>query len=100
MQLPPLLAVVMGSEASGISSDMRTVADRCIYLPMYGFTESLNVSVAAALVLQVLITADPSVRGQLIGEGRGAQLLAKWKAAAARTHSDISADDSSLGNQQ
>jgi hypothetical protein len=51
---------------------------------MYGFTESLNVSVAAALVLQTLISRQPGVRGQLLGEGRAAQLEAKWKAAAAR----------------
>jgi hypothetical protein len=51
---------------------------------MYGFTESLNVSVATALVLQTLISRQPSVRGQLLGEGRAGQLEAKWRAAAAR----------------
>jgi hypothetical protein len=51
---------------------------------MYGFTESLNVSVATALVLQTLISKQPAVRGQLLGKGRAAQLEAKWRAAAAR----------------
>ena len=53
---------------------------------MYGFTESLNVSVAAALVLHTLIAAIPSIRGDLTGPGRAQQLEAKWRAAAARAH--------------
>lgn len=52
---------------------------------MYGFTESLNVSVATALVLQTLIAADPSVRGDMSPE-RARQLEAKWRAAASRSH--------------
>ena len=40
-------------------------ADRLIFLPMHGFTESLNVSVATALVLQRLLDACPESRGQL-----------------------------------
>eukprot|EP00775_Hariotina_reticulata_P005274 gene5274-5509_t len=81
LQLPPKLAVVMGSEAKGVSAAVRAAADRCVFLPMYGFTESLNVSVATALVLQTLIAARPSVRGDLIGgEQRAAELEAKWTA--------------------
>lgn len=53
---------------------------------MYGFTESLNVSVAAALVLQTLIATQSAVRGDLVGPGRAEQLKAKWRAAAARAH--------------
>lgn len=52
---------------------------------MYGFTESLNVSVATALVLQTLIAAYPSVRGDL-DPNRAAELEAKWRAAVARAH--------------
>ncbi|WIA21626.1 hypothetical protein OEZ85_000808 [Tetradesmus obliquus] len=84
LEVPQQLAIVMGSEAAGVSQEMRQAADRCVYLPMYGFTESLNVSVATALVLQTLIARQPAVRGQLLGEGRAAQLEAKWRAAAAR----------------
>jgi hypothetical protein len=51
---------------------------------MHGFTESLNVGVASGLVLQALIAADPSIRGQLLGPGRAQQLADKWRAAAAR----------------
>jgi hypothetical protein len=51
---------------------------------MHGFTESLNVGVASGLVLQALIAADPSIRGQLLAPGRAQQLADKWRAAAAR----------------
>jgi tRNA (guanosine-2'-O-)-methyltransferase len=45
------IAIVVGSESKGISSEMAELSDLKLYLPMFGFTESLNVSVAAALFL-------------------------------------------------
>ena len=55
----------MGSEKTGVSAAMLRAADRLVFLPMHGFTESLNVSVATALVLQRLLDACPESRGQL-----------------------------------
>jgi len=48
------LAVVFGNEHSGVSSEMRSFADGTFSIPMYGFVESLNVSVAAAITMQTL----------------------------------------------
>lgn len=45
-----------GTERTGLSADILDAADERLYIPMYGFTESLNVSVAAAIVLQHLST--------------------------------------------
>lgn len=45
------IAVMVGSEAPGLSEKAVQMADLKLYLPMYGLTESLNVSVAAALFL-------------------------------------------------
>jgi tRNA (guanosine-2'-O-)-methyltransferase len=42
-------AVVLGSEKSGISLEMKALADELVILPMYGFVQSYNISVAAAL---------------------------------------------------
>ncbi|KAF8059698.1 csn7 [Scenedesmus sp. PABB004] len=84
LQLPPRVALVVGTEASGISAEMRAAADRRVFLPMHGFTESLNVAVAAALALQALIAAHPGVRGSYDDPGRAAALEAKWRATAAR----------------
>ena len=50
----PRLAVVFGNEHRGVSSEMRALADGAFSIPMRGFVESLNVSVAAAITLQAI----------------------------------------------
>ncbi|MDG2279888.1 MAG: RNA methyltransferase [Flavicella sp.] len=49
-------AFVFGVEKEGVSDMMLEQADGHLKVPMYGFTESLNVSVAAAIVLQDVST--------------------------------------------
>jgi len=44
-------AIIVGEELNGPSDEALQIADRCIYIPMAGMAESLNVSVAAALIL-------------------------------------------------
>jgi len=44
-------AVVLGAEWDGISAEAVQGADRCIVVPMFGMVESLNVSVAGALIV-------------------------------------------------
>ncbi len=44
-------AIVLGNEKEGISSEMRNASDECVLLPMQGFVQSYNISVAAALFL-------------------------------------------------
>lgn len=48
------IALVFGAEVRGISDLVREEADAYLRLPMYGFTESFNISVAAALSLYAL----------------------------------------------
>lgn len=43
--------VVLGNEDEGVSDAVLEVADRNIVIPMYGMVQSLNVSVANALIL-------------------------------------------------
>lgn len=50
------LAVVFGNELEGVSDAARARADGAITVPMMGLTESLNVSVAAACILQRITT--------------------------------------------
>ena len=45
-------AFVFGVEKQGVSETMMSQADGFLKIPMVGFTESLNVSVAAAITLQ------------------------------------------------
>ena len=44
-------AIVIGNEHSGCSPEMVALADGSIVVPMVGFAQSLNVSVAAAVIL-------------------------------------------------
>lgn len=45
------VALVVGNEASGLSKAAVDLSDERVYLPIFGLTESLNVSVAAAIFL-------------------------------------------------
>jgi tRNA (guanosine-2'-O-)-methyltransferase len=48
------IALVFGSELPGISETIMNEADEFLKIPMYGFTESFNISVSAAIVLYQL----------------------------------------------
>ncbi|WP_367897517.1 TrmH family RNA methyltransferase [Leptospira sp. WS58.C1] len=48
-------AILFGSEEHGLSSYAREEADVFLKLPMYGFTESYNISVTVAIVLSHLV---------------------------------------------
>jgi tRNA C32,U32 (ribose-2'-O)-methylase TrmJ len=63
--LPDRFAVVVGREVDGVSPALLAAADRRLFLPMNGFTESFNLSVATALVLQRCFDADPSLVGAM-----------------------------------
>ncbi len=45
------MAFFFGTELTGLSPDVMEQADEFVKVPMYGFTESLNVSVCAALLM-------------------------------------------------
>ncbi len=49
-------ALVFGNELHGVSSEALTESDQRIKIPMYGFTESLNLSVSVAICMNTLIT--------------------------------------------
>ncbi len=48
------VALVFGSELKGLSEEALNNADEYLYIPMVGFSESLNVSVSAAVILNTL----------------------------------------------
>ncbi len=49
-------ALFFGTERSGLSDEIINQADSYIKIPMVGFTESLNISVSAAIVIQDITT--------------------------------------------
>jgi tRNA (guanosine-2'-O-)-methyltransferase len=50
------LALFFGTELTGISETVQEHADEFVMIPMYGFTESFNISVSAALCLHTMVT--------------------------------------------
>jgi tRNA G18 (ribose-2'-O)-methylase SpoU len=83
IELPRSLAIVMGTESTGASPTMLAAADRRVYLPLHGWADSLNLSVAAALFLQRLIDVDDTVVGDMTPEERAA-LRKEWYPKMAR----------------
>lgn len=49
-------AIFFGTEKSGLSEEVMNAADTFIKIPMYGFTESLNISVSAAIIINHITT--------------------------------------------
>lgn len=49
-------ALVFGTEITGITEDVFNMADEFVKIPMYGFTESFNISVSAALCMYEVST--------------------------------------------
>ncbi|MDP7063047.1 MAG: RNA methyltransferase [Planctomycetota bacterium] len=75
--LPEKVAIVMGRESDGVSEEMLQAADKRIFLPMYGFTESFNLSVATGMLLQRLFDICPEAHGNLTADQRNT-IRASW----------------------
>ena len=65
------ICIVMGNEERGISDEMRALADETFYLPMSGFAESFNLSVATAITLAYMKAASGRSGGVAGGCGDG-----------------------------
>lgn len=80
-------ALVFGTELTGITKDVEDVADEFIKLPMYGFTESFNISVCAALCMYNLSTR---IRKEVPDYGLTApekeDIYIEWLKASIRKH--------------
>jgi tRNA (guanosine-2'-O-)-methyltransferase len=48
-------AIVLGNEHRGVTNDAAKYADEVFYIPMYGMVQSLNVSVAAAVIFYEIL---------------------------------------------
>lgn len=50
----PAFAIILGNEGSGVDPELLKLTDANIKIPMYGQAESLNVAVAAGILMYVL----------------------------------------------
>ncbi len=53
------IAVVFGNEVTGVQDSVMQICDGCIEIPQHGMKHSLNVSVAAGIVLWKLVNPNP-----------------------------------------
>ncbi len=51
LDLKKKIAIVLGNEHRGVSNDALSQADKMFRIPMFGMVQSLNVSVAASIIL-------------------------------------------------
>ena len=54
LPLDQKVALVFGTELAGLTEKAKKMADAFVRIPMYGYSESLNISVSAALLLFAL----------------------------------------------
>ena len=83
-------AFFFGTEKEGLSEQVLSQADTYLKIPMVGFTESLNISVAVAIVLQQLTDKlrRNQVAWQLTDEERLSTLI-NWTKKSIRNVKDV-----------
>ncbi len=88
LDLSGQVALVMGSELEGLSEQDAADCDACVVLPMHGFSQSYNVSVAAALCLQrIFLARDAAACPRGLPEEELAVLRDEWYRKAVK-HSE------------
>lgn len=71
-------AVVFGAEQLGVSDLAMDMADDLVHIPMYGFTESFNISVSVALVIQHLLASARGTPDWRLSEAEQLELKDRW----------------------
>ncbi|WP_103072655.1 TrmH family RNA methyltransferase [Aquimarina sediminis] len=83
-------AFFFGREQHGLSDLVLDEADSKLHIPMVGFTESLNISVSAAIILQHISSKlrDTDIRWQLSEEEK-LQKRMEWTKKIIKSHEQI-----------
>jgi tRNA (guanosine-2'-O-)-methyltransferase len=72
-------ALVFGTELEGITEDVINIADTFVRIPMFGFTESFNVSVSAALCLhETTKRSRQSVKNYYLSDEQKIDVYLNW----------------------
>ncbi len=84
------MAFFFGTELTGLSDTVISQADEFVKVPMYGFTESLNVSVCAAIVMYSVVRRlrECGVDWRLSAERRD-EVLFQWYKHAIKSSDEI-----------
>lgn len=72
-------ALLFGTEMEGLTNEAQEMADELVTIPMYGFTESFNLSVSAAICLYQLRTKlEKSNLDWKLNEEEKDQVMLQW----------------------
>ena len=86
-------ALVFGTEIEGISDTVRGLADEFVRVPMFGFTESFNISVCASLCLYELgQRIRETVKNPYLTEEEKEMIYIKWLKNSIRRSDDVVKD--------
>ena len=84
------IALVFGTEMEGVSQEILDFADETLAIPMYGFTRSFNVSVAASLCMyelkQKLLKSDIDYK---LNEEKLLKMKIRWAVNSMRSGEQI-----------
>lgn len=84
------MAFFFGTELTGLSEQVIEQADEFVKVPMYGFTESLNVSVCAAIIMySVTQRLRKSELDWHLSEDRRFEVLFQWYRNAIKASDEI-----------
>ncbi len=86
------IALVMGNELEGISEYALAHADQKVNIPMFGFTESFNISVSAAICLNILLSKVRTLNNWQLSESEKQTIRLQWVRKSVRASNLIEAE--------
>jgi len=91
LSFEPRVALVFGNEHRGVSDEAAALADVNFTIPMFGFSQSFNVSVAAAITLARAVDRRTAERGRHgdLDEGEAQALRERFYSLAVRQRARI-----------
>jgi tRNA (guanosine-2'-O-)-methyltransferase len=78
------MALIFGTEKEGVSEFWMSRADAFLQIPMFGFTESFNISVSAAIILYTLVRRKEFQAHVGLSESERKNILLKWLISSIR----------------
>lgn len=83
-------AFLFGTELTGLSKEAIALADEKVFIPMYGFTESFNISVSVGICLAPLVQQlrKSQIPWQL-RENEQEEIYAEWLVQSIKSSDDI-----------
>ena len=82
------IAILLGTELTGLSNEAIKLADKKMKINMYGFTESLNISASAAICCQYLSQKVRETDWK-VNENEKLDIMLRWLRNTIKSSSDI-----------